>query len=478
MKRGILLAIMFLVSLCQAEVRSLWVLPWNIKTPQSIDAVIDDAIANNQNELLLEVRYRSDALYTPNRLSDRYYNPEPRSYILDNSWFDPLDYAIGRAKESGLRVQAWVVVFNATPLDRERLQENYMFQNHQDWLTRDGNGQRMNSREQYGYFLDPGVPEVQEYLLDIFSDIVDSYPQLDGIHLDYIRYPSNAFGYHPSSVERYQECKKHEELSWNEWRIRQVTEFVQKLGIRLKSIKPELILSAAVFSNIYEARKLYAQDWFDWLNRDLIDIAYPMAYHVKYPNFVNQMQAMQDNGKLDKIVVGLRAWNAKGGSLTEGQSPSYNINHIEDRIRYIREHEFAGIALFSYEGIIKDSVLRSLADRVYPEAVRLPELLAEASFAPGADAYFEATGDSYRVELIIPREGRWHWEIRDPDNALIYQRMRYYYQGMNEDQFSGILANGQRIPNGSYLLHLDKPGSNIKFVIPIIFEEQILERSE
>jgi O-antigen/teichoic acid export membrane protein len=36
---------------------------------------------------------------------------------------------------------------------------------------------------------------------------------------------------------------------------------------------------------------------------------------------------------------------------------------------------------------------------------------------------------------------------------------------MNEDQFSGILANGQRIPNGSYLLHLDKPGSNIKFVI-------------
>jgi len=146
MKRGILLAIMFLVSLCQAEVRSLWVLPWNIKTPQSIDAVIDDAIANNQNELLLEVRYRSDALYTPNRLSDRYYNPEPRSYILDNSWFDPLDYAIGRAKESGLRVQAWVVVFNATPLDRERLQENYIFQNHQDWLTRDGNGQGMNSR--------------------------------------------------------------------------------------------------------------------------------------------------------------------------------------------------------------------------------------------------------------------------------------------------------------------------------------------
>lgn len=473
MKKGLILVLFMLVGLCGAEIRSLWVLPWNIKTPAAIDAVIADAISHNQNELLLEVRYRSDTFYSPNRLSQRFLNPEPRSYILDNALFDPLNYALCKAKEQGLRVQAWLVVFNATPLDSKRLQENYIYQNHRDWLTTDSQNRPMSSREQFGYFLDPGIPDVQDYLLDVFSDIVDSYPDLDGIHLDYVRYPSVSLGYHPVSLARYTEAKQHEELSWNQWRIRQVTEFVERLGARLKDIKPELILSAAVFSNIYEARNLYAQDWFDWLNRGIIDLAYPMTYHVKYKSFVDQLEAMQENGNTDRIVVGLRAWNAKGGSLTERHSPSYNINHIEDRIRYIRKHDFAGISLFSYEGIIKDSALRLLADRVYPDVARLPELLADLSFTP--DVYFQANGGAYEVELILPAAGRWHWELRDADDALVYSRFRYYYQGLNSDMFSGILANGSFIPAGSYLLHLYKPGSDLQYSMPLIFEDQALE---
>jgi hypothetical protein len=34
-----------------AEIRSLWVLPWNITSPSQIDQVIEDAIAANQTEL-------------------------------------------------------------------------------------------------------------------------------------------------------------------------------------------------------------------------------------------------------------------------------------------------------------------------------------------------------------------------------------------------------------------------------------------
>ena len=463
------------IGMARAEIRSLWVLPWNIKSPEAIDRIIEDAIAHNQNELLLEVRYRSDALYTPNRVSERYANPEPRSYILDDEHFDPLDYAIIKAHEHGLRVQAWVVVYNATPLDPKRIAENYIWQNRREWLTRDASGKEMSSKEQYGYFLDPGVPAVQEYLLDVFSDIVLSYPMLDGLHLDYIRYPSVSFGYHPTSVARYEEAKKHERLSWNEWRMRQVTEFVEKVRDRIKGIRPDVILSAAVFSSIYEARNLYAQDWFDWLNRGLIDYAYPMAYHVKYDAFVNQMKAMEENGKTDKIVVGLRAWNARGGSLLERQSPQYNINHIEDRIRYLREKEFAGIALFSYEGIIQDSALRLLADRAYPTAARLPELLADASFGPRTDVRFYIADEGYRVDLILPAEGKWVWEMLDSDQAKVYQRFRYYYRGLNQDEFSGLLGNGQRIPAGSYSLRLYIEDTEIEYLFPVILEGMNLD---
>ena len=188
-----------------AEVRSLWILPWSLKTPQSIDEVISNAILNNQNELLVEVRYRSDALYKQNRTSGTYYNPEPRSYILSDDGFDPLEYAIQRCHELGLKIQAWVVVFNATPLDQKLINKNYMYLNHKAWLTYTKTGSKMNSKDQFGYFIDPGIPDVQDYLLDVFSDIVEGYPDLDGLHLDYIRYPSSQYGFHPVSLARFEE---------------------------------------------------------------------------------------------------------------------------------------------------------------------------------------------------------------------------------------------------------------------------------
>ncbi|MDZ4122279.1 MAG: family 10 glycosylhydrolase, partial [Candidatus Cloacimonadaceae bacterium] len=184
-----------------AEVRALWVMPWSLTSRAKIDSVIENAVLSGYNELLLEVRYRSDALYTPNNRSSRYYNPEPRSYILADNGFDPLAYAIKRGHEANLQVQAWVVVFNATPLDRELIQKNYIFKNHPDWITYDNTGQRMRNSDQFGYYIDPAIPEVREHLFEVFCDIVDGYPELDGLHLDYIRYPNVSLGFHPTSLE-------------------------------------------------------------------------------------------------------------------------------------------------------------------------------------------------------------------------------------------------------------------------------------
>ncbi len=125
MKRlEILILILTALTALSAELRSLWVLPWDIKSPEAIDELIDDAVQNHQNELLVEVRYRSDALYTPNRTGYRYFNPEPRSYILEDDGFDPLEYIIRQAHAHHLKVQAWVIVFNATPLKQELVAEN------------------------------------------------------------------------------------------------------------------------------------------------------------------------------------------------------------------------------------------------------------------------------------------------------------------------------------------------------------------
>jgi hypothetical protein len=38
---------------------------------------------------------------------------------------------------------------------------NHIYNNHPEWITHDKDGRQMRSSEQFGYFIDPGIPEVQ-----------------------------------------------------------------------------------------------------------------------------------------------------------------------------------------------------------------------------------------------------------------------------------------------------------------------------
>lgn len=495
MKRILTTLIILSIALClSAEIRSLWVLPWNMQSKQAIDTVIADAVYAHQNEILLEVRYRSDALYTPNRLNSRYRNPEPRSYILKNDGFDPLAYAIDQAREHQIKVQAWVIVFNATPLDSKLVQQNYIYRNHPEWITYNAQTQRMRSSAQFGYFIDPGIPQVQDYLLDVFSDIVSGYPELYGLHLDYVRYPDVIWGYHPISLRRF--STEGRGLSWNQWRTQQVTEFVSRCRQRIKSINPNIMLSAAVFADINEARNQYAQDWYSWLQDGLIDRAYPMAYQMNLGIFERQMLHMIRACNAADIVVGIRAWDTQGRNLMDTDDKPYCIDDVAARIKTIREYGFAGIALFSYEGLRVGDALRYLGDLAYFQAPELvsqpllsrtaidypdptqsppeeqiqvstlkpgpPEKQAPAPIPPKAtpepqiiEANFSTEMGMYVIDLDIPQEGRWLWELRDENQRPVYHRYRYYSKGSNKDYWNGLLESDELILAGQYHMVLD-----------------------
>lgn len=465
------------------ETRSIWVLPWSLNSKTKIDHMIRQAVNNHQNELLVEVRYRSDALYTTNRVEDNYPNPEYRSYILGDADFDPLDYVINQAKAYHLGVQAWVVAFNATPTAEHLLADNYIYKNHRDWLTYENDRGIMKSTEAFGYFIDPGVPAAREHVKNVICDLASGYPDLDGIHLDYIRYPNTNFGYHPSSIFRYNLYKEqYPETSWNDWRILQVSSFVQDLRSELQKINPRLILSAAVFPVLSEARNQYAQDWKNWLEEGLIDRAYPMLYHTDDTAFVRILSDIESWGYHDKVVMGLRAWDAGGASLVPSESRrelSYNIFNVLDRIDWVRQREFGGIALFSYDGLMKGSGLSFLGQRAYRDSVANvipPELasLAEAQDNPRESIQFApniypiSTYNDISIQVLIPEEGRWVLEIYDTDNRLLWKRDRYYLAGTNQDILNLSSTQNQA---GDYYCHLYRETDNYKYIIPISFDQ-------
>lgn len=491
MKRIIILLLLGgIVSCLAAELRSLWVLPWDLQSAEEVDQVISDALLANQNELLLEVRYRADALYTPNRLNTDFANPEPRSYILSNDGFDPLAYAIPRAHEYGIKIQAWVIVFNATPLLQEYVSQNYIYKNHRDWITHAENGRQMQSTKQYGYFIDPGLPEVQTYLLDVFSDIVSGYPELDGLHLDYVRYPDETLGYHPISLQRFRE--QEQSISWNQWRRLQITEFVTKCRERIKRINPNILLTAAVFADINAATNLYAQDWYSWLQKGLIDRAYPMAYDLSYDVFANQIKNLKTRCNPRSIAIGIRAWAPQGKSLLPWDNSNYNMYDIQKRISLVRQSGFAGTALFSYSGLKADNgldfltaiaffetpqlhapALISRSQIGFPEISQTPPFTANkhAHFSPASSSdslhaatpsqakadfqvVFDQAQQMHVIRLQIPEEGRWYWEIRETGQPPLYSRYRYYFAGNNTDYWDGVLEDNSLIQEGEYIFSL------------------------
>jgi uncharacterized lipoprotein YddW (UPF0748 family) len=471
---ALLAALLLTARLGAAEIRAMWVLPWSINTPEKVDAVIASALQAEQTDLMVEVRYRSDALYQTNRVPDAFPNPEPRSYIVEREGFDPLAYALGEGHKQNLRIHAWVVVFNATPLDKELIADNYIYKNHPDWITYDKSGKRMSTSDQYGYFIDPGVPAAREYLLNVFCDLVSGYPELDGLHLDYIRYPNSSLGYHPVSLERFKDSGQE----WNRWRISQVSGFVSELRQRTKALNHKLVLSAAVMADYDDAVRYNAQDWLSWLREGIVDYVYPMAYKLDRDDFGKEIDAMAASGLQAGIVVGVRAWNGNGGSMLPKEgTEGYSILDVAERIKLIRDRGFAGISLFSYDGLKMDDAISHLAGIAYAErtiaALAFPERLSpspEDSLKRGADVMVIPTSTNYVLRLEIPIEGRWFWELKDGDESLLYKRSRYFVQGSNEDYWNGILSDGTRLAPGSYLLCLYKDRDPSEYVIPVQFE--------
>lgn len=462
----------------------MWVLPWSLNTPAKIDQVIQDAVRNGQNELLVEVRYRSDALYTQNRLSRKYPNPEYRSYILADPYFDPLAYALSEGHRYGLSIQAWVVVFNATPTAQQYLEQSFIYRNRRGWLSRESGNGRSRAADNFGYFIDPGIPEAQEHIKNVICDIASGYPELDGIHLDYIRYPNASFGHHPVSLGRYYEYRRdHPELTWNDWRIMQVTNFVEALHAELESIDPEMVLTAAVFADYNEAVVQYAQAWRDWLDRGIVDKIYPMHYHKNDNAFLRILDDIAGYGHTDKIVMGIRAWDAGGGSLVPSENPSvldYDIVNVLDRINWIRDRAFPGIALFSYDGLIKGNGLDYLGQRAYqpmtsqdlpPEILALFEDAARqhqaADIAP--DLFLTKRNGEYLLNMSLPWEGLWTIEILDSSERLLWQSSSSYLAGTSVDTI--ILPDS--IGSADVLFfHLYRDVDKYQYIIPVSLENQ------
>ena len=162
-------------------IRAIWVTRWDYKTPGDIARVMDNCKVAGFNTVLFQVRGNGTAFYR-SRI-------EPWADELGgrDPGFDPLAIAIEEAHRRGLSLHAWVNVIPGWRGDTPPTNPRQRYNAHADWFWRDAAGRR----QPLGWYvsLNPCYPKVRRYLTAVMQEIVANYP-VDGLHLDYIRFPN------------------------------------------------------------------------------------------------------------------------------------------------------------------------------------------------------------------------------------------------------------------------------------------------
>ena len=284
------------------EYRAYWVDTFRtpFATRVDVDRIVEAAIESNANALFVQVRRRGDAWYLD--------AVEPRAEAMDGT-FDPLRTLLDAAHTRGIQVHAFVIVgaiFHGDPKSGALPRDpHHVFLQHfwdakaqrpysgaRQWGTRTSTG-----RYQFGpdWYVDLGHPAAAAYTADVLLHLVRAY-DIDGIHLDRIRYPETPHGdagYNETSVARfrarYGRLPHKNDALWNDWRREQVTSFVRRLSLGAKAIRPSITISAALISwgagpaasggfTKTDAYRVAFQEWDAWLREGIIDVASPMLY--------------------------------------------------------------------------------------------------------------------------------------------------------------------------------------------------------
>lgn len=262
------------------------------------------------NTVLFQVRGNGTVYY------DSPYEPWDEQYRDGPPSFDPLTIACTEAHRRGMALHAWVNVMPAWHGDVPPSDRRQLYHTHPEWFLQDQRGQRQPLRRGFYASLNPCLPEVREYLVNVFTDLVRSYP-VDGLHLDYIRMPldeaprGSDYPRDRRTLALYAQATgkrpDQDRAAWNRWRTQQVTDLVWRIRTAVMKTRPGTRLTAACLPDIDSARRDYFQDGPTWLKTNLVDLVFVMNYTDNLTSFrQRQSEWLQAAGN---------AWIAPGISL-------------------------------------------------------------------------------------------------------------------------------------------------------------------
>jgi uncharacterized lipoprotein YddW (UPF0748 family) len=227
----------------------------------------------------------------------------------------------------------------------------HLFLEHPDWVVVDQGGADMP----YGSgtrWISAGHPGVRRRLARVASEIARDYP-VDGIHLDFIRYPGVEYSYDIPSMAAFDSVRALEPgLGFDDMRRRFVTWAVEEVRDSLYGLETAPELSAAVWgvyrnilgwSGVTTGFDSVFQDAREWDRLGIVDALVPMVYWPMQPAY---------GDRLDFAYLADEHALAVGGSVFIGM----NVHDLDGRavVQQMERARMAGVdgvSVFSYSGL-------------------------------------------------------------------------------------------------------------------------------
>ena len=287
-----------------------WPLPGRNQEQQKQDLIrtLDQLQLAGINTVLVQARVRATTIY-PSQLEPWEGGFSGKPGVAPN--YDPLQLCIDECHRRGMECHAWVVTI---PIGKwNKIGAQQMRKKQPKLVKRIGEDT----------FMDPENPETATYLANICREIVHNY-DVDGIHLDYIRYPE-------------------------QWKIKvtrakgreNITRIARAIHDAVKAEKPWVKMSCSPIGKHddltryraggWNARTAVCQDAQDWLRTGLMDQLYPMMYF-QGDNFYPFAIDWQERSYGRTVVSGLGIY-----FLDPHEGRNWTLGQVERQLNVVRQ---------------------------------------------------------------------------------------------------------------------------------------------
>lgn len=267
---------------------------------------------------------------------------------------DQMAACLAAAHAEGLRVHAWKVCWQLDTAPADLVARMRM----EGRLVETDAGKVMP-------WLCPSHPANLQYEKDALRELLTRYA-VDGVHLDYIRYPDSHTCYCAGCRARFEDVTGKKVAQWpadvkseplrgrfESWRAARITRLVQDLSSFGRRIRPDLQISAAVYGRYPLCMRSVGQDWGRWLDQGFVDFVCPMDYTEdlqKFRAWTREQTALPCGGE--------RIWTGIGVTAAESRLDAVAVL---DQIAVARQAGAGGFVLFDLNPTLADDILPALS---------------------------------------------------------------------------------------------------------------------